>query len=238
MATELLMNTSKIDALAEAAEERAELHNEGTDTSESSVSVERTDNASAPQPTMSFGDKLDAVLAVNDYSSIVSWLPSGKSFAIMDKEKFIREVLPRFFKETKFESFHRRLKRWGFRTAYKTSTYGTRQVVYTHDLFIKNRPELRKMMSGSAGNNAQVRGHHMQPAMILHSQRQYGHPAHLPLWTHQQMRRIHHSQPNYTTYLVDTMHRLSELDGEIFELEEQLKMLYRLKALKAKRRSF
>ena len=242
------VNTSKIAVLAKAAEERALLH---TNTPESCVSVKPTDDASKPQPKMGFADKLDAILAVNDYNPIVSWLPSGKSFAIFNKEWFIKEVLPKYFKDTKFESFHRRLKRWGFRTAY---TNGTKQVVYTNDLFIKNRPELRKMMSGNAGINAQVRGHHMQPAMILHSQHQHGHPTQIALSPHQQMRR-HHPQPNFPPHLVDIMYQRnnmdivsnalkhdpsnrSGLDGEIFELEEQLKMLYRLKALKAKRRSF
>ena len=234
------MNTSKIDALAKAAEQSASLCNDGNDTPESSVSVKRTDSTSDPQPKMSFADKIDAILAVNDYSSIVSWLPSGKSFAITNKEQFTKEVLPRFFNDTKFESFHRRLKRWGFRTTY---TNGSKQVVYTNDLFNKNRPELRKMMSGNAGNKSQVRGHHMQPATILQSQ-QHGH----------QMRPIHHPQPNYPPHLINIMHqcnnmhlvsnvlqqdptnRLSVLDGEIFNLEEQLKVLYKLRALEAKRR--
>eukprot|EP00956_Cyclotella_meneghiniana_P018920 scaffold31948_cov69-Cyclotella_meneghiniana.AAC.2 len=248
------MNTSKIDALAKAAEESSQLQNNGTDTPESSIPVKQTERSSDEQQKMSFADKIDAILAVDEYSSIVSWLPTGKSFAIMDKEQFIKEVLPRFFKDTKFESFHRRLKRWGFRTAY---TNGNKQVVYTNDLFIKNRPELRRMMSGNAGNNAQVRGHHMQPAMMLQSQHHHGHPAaYLTQSPHQQMCSILQSQHNYPPHLVNVMQqfnnkhlvpndlqrdpsiRLSQLDGEIFELEEQLKTLYKLRALEAKGRRF
>eukprot|EP00956_Cyclotella_meneghiniana_P008706 scaffold11887_cov21-Cyclotella_meneghiniana.AAC.1 len=167
------MNTSKIDVLAKAAEESAHLHNNGTEPPESSIPIKQSGSTSDEQQKMSFADKIDAILAVDEYSSIVSWLPTGKSFAITNKERFIKEVLPRFFKDTKFESLQRRLKRWGFRAAYKSDADNcTKQLVYSHDLFIKNRPELRKMMSGKAGNNAQVRGCHMQQ-----SQHHHGHPA-------------------------------------------------------------
>lgn len=35
----------------------------------------------------------------------LSWTPDGKSFAIWDREKFMSQVVPLFFKQSKFRSF-------------------------------------------------------------------------------------------------------------------------------------
>lgn len=35
----------------------------------------------------------------------LSWTPDGKSFVILDREKFMSHVVPLFFKQTKFRSF-------------------------------------------------------------------------------------------------------------------------------------
>ena len=45
----------------------------------------------------------------------IAWLPDGKSFVIRNPDEFTRQVLPKFFKATKFSSFTRKLYRWGFR---------------------------------------------------------------------------------------------------------------------------
>ena len=48
-------------------------------------------------------------------SSVVGWLPHGRAFAILDEDRFMREVVPMFFKQTKIRSFYRQLSLWGFR---------------------------------------------------------------------------------------------------------------------------
>lgn len=96
----------------------------------------------------SFAYKLHAILTDKDCNSAISWMPSGKAFRIMDKEEFTKKVLPKYFREAKFESFSRRIKRWGFRRMYTT---GMKQVVYSHDLFQKDRVDLCKLMNGRAG---------------------------------------------------------------------------------------
>jgi len=45
----------------------------------------------------------------------VAWLSDGKSFVVRNPDEFTRQVLPKFFKATKFSSFTRKLYRWGFR---------------------------------------------------------------------------------------------------------------------------
>lgn len=51
----------------------------------------------------------------DEASFCVAWLPDGKSFVIRNPDEFTRQILPKFFKATKFSSFTRKLYRWGFR---------------------------------------------------------------------------------------------------------------------------
>ena len=58
------------------------------------------------------------LLSENNFEEIISWLPHGHSFLVYDKKKFTETILPIYFKGTKYESFTRKLNRWGFtRTA-------------------------------------------------------------------------------------------------------------------------
>ncbi|KAL3793550.1 hypothetical protein HJC23_007290 [Cyclotella cryptica] len=104
----------------------------------------------------SFAYKLHALLMDKDCNSAITWLPSGEAFCIIDKEEFTKKVLPKYFGETKFESFSRRIKRWGFHRMYTT---GVKQVIYSHDLFKKDRVDLCKLMNGRAGQSAKEDGH-------------------------------------------------------------------------------
>jgi hypothetical protein len=175
------MNTSNIDALALAAETRPRIQldgvgvkpilAEGENGSEvaSLRAVAAVDRAAEstvlPQAASyyappakgnrkpGFADKLYEILSDKKLSPIISWLPSGKSFCIMNKTQFTKVVLPMYFKESKFESFSRRLKRWGFKKAYSS---GQEMVVITHDLFQKGRPDLCKMMNCRANQSSQA----------------------------------------------------------------------------------
>jgi len=92
-----------------------------------------------------FAEKLHQVLNDKDCRCAIAWLPSGRSFCITDQAEFVKTMLPKFFREAKFESFSRRLKRWGFRKVYTT---GLSQIIFSHDLFHRDRPDLCKIMNG------------------------------------------------------------------------------------------
>lgn len=150
-------NTTKIDALAMAA---AGLHCEAKesarkDTKKNSSSASIADSsidtmgsdgqrvrAKSHSRTPTFVEKLHAILSDRSVESIITWLPSGKAFAIHDKSEFVCEVLPRYMRETQFDSFTRRLKRWGFK-----KVTGTAHTVYCHDLFQKDRLDLLPRMN-------------------------------------------------------------------------------------------
>jgi HSF-type DNA-binding len=56
--------------------------------------------------------KMVEILSDDECSAMIGWLWHGKGFIIKDKKRFAEEVLPRYFKKSKFTSFTRKLNRW------------------------------------------------------------------------------------------------------------------------------
>eukprot|EP00985_Skeletonema_marinoi_P010378 scaffold4878_cov111-Skeletonema_marinoi.AAC.2 len=73
-------------------------------------------------------------------SHIVSWLPNGRSFHVIDPNQFMDLVVPQFFKATKYRSFQRQLNLWGFRRIKNDQNDASWN--HEHDYFIRGRPEL------------------------------------------------------------------------------------------------
>lgn len=61
-------------------------------------------------------------------SSAISWLPEGNGFSISNRKKMNEEILPQYFKRSKYSSFTRKLNRWGF-TCF---TRGIGNCIYHH----------------------------------------------------------------------------------------------------------
>jgi hypothetical protein len=78
------------------------------------------------------------LLTSHEYMDVISWIPNGAAFIIYKKKKFSTEVLPKFFKQSKFTSFTRKLNRWGFIRI----TRGPQTGSYFHKLFHRDQPEL------------------------------------------------------------------------------------------------
>lgn len=47
-------------------------------------------------------------------TDIISWHPDGKTFKVHQPEKFTEEILPRYFKKSKYRSFQRQLNLYGY----------------------------------------------------------------------------------------------------------------------------
>ncbi|GMH90718.1 hypothetical protein TL16_g11849 [Triparma laevis f. inornata] len=88
-----------------------------------------------------FPAKVHEILRLED-PSVVSWNLPGISFAVRNRERFINEVLPLYFRHNNITSFFRQLNLYNFQRSVKGADVGS----YQHDLFLRDRPELIKLM--------------------------------------------------------------------------------------------
>ena len=90
------------------------------------------------------------IISNEDTDDIASWLPNGKGFCIHDKKRFETELLPSYLKESKYSSFTRRMKRWGFTlNVLKTRNKAS----YFYPKFIRERIELCTTMRPTPQKN-------------------------------------------------------------------------------------
>lgn len=71
-------------------------------------------------------------------SDVISFCPHGRAFTVHHVERFCREVMPRYFKQSRLTSFQRQLNLYGF----KRIASGADACGYYHELFLKGRPAL------------------------------------------------------------------------------------------------
>jgi hypothetical protein len=109
----------------------------------------------------SFPVKLMEAITKHYDEGLVAWLPDGKSFVVVDQERFVEDVLLDAFKGGKYTSFVRKLNRWKFRRL--TSNAGVD--CFHNPLFLRERPELCNLMTSGEelddtfGVNPQLLGH-------------------------------------------------------------------------------
>jgi len=59
--------------------------------------------------------KLNSMLSDPALSDVIAWQPHGRSWRILDRERFSTEVLPTYFEHSNYNSFIRLVNAWGFR---------------------------------------------------------------------------------------------------------------------------
>jgi hypothetical protein len=91
------------------------------------------------------------ILSEEGQAEIISWLPHGNGFIIHKKKTFANDILPKYFKVSKFTSFTRKLNRWGFSRVPRGPETGA----YFHKLFRRDKPTLCMQMTSNSGNKYQ-----------------------------------------------------------------------------------
>lgn len=125
---------------------------------------------SGGKPVPLFLQKLYAVVSESRNAEAIGWSESGQSFVIRNADSLSRYVLPVYYKHNNFASFVRQLNMYRFR---KVSS-ATKGVVsegqahhweFTHDKFVRGRPELLSLIQRkSYGARARPAGHGTSPA--------------------------------------------------------------------------
>lgn len=75
-------------------------------------------------------------------SDVISFVASGRAFAIHKPEKFFKEIVPLYFRQSRLSSFKRQLNLYGF----ELINTGPARGGYYHELFVKDQPELCRRM--------------------------------------------------------------------------------------------
>jgi HSF-type DNA-binding len=92
-----------------------------------------------------FPEKLHRLLCdveTNGKHVIVSFFPHGRAFAVHNPARFVTEILPHYFSQSRLSSFQRQLNLYGF----VRITSGPDKGGYYHELFLKGRPLLCRHM--------------------------------------------------------------------------------------------
>lgn len=73
-------------------------------------------------------------------TDIVSWVDDGKAFKVHDLKRFVNEIVPTYFKQSKYKSFQRQLYFYGFtREASSSGKEGHTPGSYRHPRFVRGQ---------------------------------------------------------------------------------------------------
>lgn len=75
-------------------------------------------------------------------SDVISFVANGRAFAIHKPDKFFKEIVPLYFRQSRLSSFKRQLNLYGF----ELINSGPARGGYFHELFVKEAPELCRRM--------------------------------------------------------------------------------------------
>jgi len=106
-----------------------------------------------PKASALFPNKLHIVLSNPNYKHIITWMPHGRSWRVLQPDVFSEIALPKYFNnQSKYSSFMRQVNGWGF----KRITRGPDRNSYYHELFVRNNPELASTMTRRKVISAEV----------------------------------------------------------------------------------
>jgi len=91
-----------------------------------------------------------------DPNFCVAWTHGGSAFVVQDPDAFTKDVVPRFFKATKFASFTRKLYRWGFRQINRGSTNPTDPMIFSNESFHRDHKYLMANMRSTTNKKQKL----------------------------------------------------------------------------------
>lgn len=90
--------------------------------------------ASFPLKLQTMLDKLES----DGQTEVISWQTHGRAFRVHDPDAFVRELMPVYFRQTKYPSFQRQLHLYNFQRI----TCGRDKGAYYHEKCLRGMPEL------------------------------------------------------------------------------------------------
>lgn len=134
----------------------------------SKIYKERAARRSKRNPVNSFPLKLYRMLETvtrEGKDHIVGWGQDGVSFHVHDTDLFLTEILPSYFRQTKYKSFQRQLNFYGFRRI----NHGPLEGSYCHEWFVRGNEEQCKKIRRQTNQEAQQRARNNDMASVSSS---------------------------------------------------------------------
>ena len=92
--------------------------------------------------------------------------PHGRAWKIHNKELLVREVIPKYFVQSKYESFSRQLSGWGFKRLQQS---GNDFNAYYHEIFLRGSPHLTVLLKRVPRNQGKLLPHvEGEPNFVSH----------------------------------------------------------------------
>lgn len=131
--------------------------NSNNETGQSTDSVlSATNNNGTGSIQISFPLKLQRILdklESEGNKTILSWQPHGRAFIVHDPERFVGEIMPEYFNQTKYSSFQRQCHMYQF----ERITAGPDKNAYHNANFLRGRPDLASRMQRTRVNGKGTR---------------------------------------------------------------------------------
>ena len=112
-------------------------------------------STTAKEPT--FPVKLHLILSNPEFQEIISWLPHGRSWRILQQKAFEERVIPLYFRHGRYSSFARQVNGWGFRRVTHGSDYNS----YFHE--VRTIQNQRSKLHGGFGTERNKSGAPQEP---------------------------------------------------------------------------
>ena len=121
-----------------------------------SVFSSRTTQSGTFSPLLasSFVRKLYYLVSNQDHKNIIGWVRDGAAFEVRCPKLFETEILPKFFRHSRFQSFVRQLNFYAFKKISRERS----SWVYSHEYFQREKPELLDLLRRKTYNNGGERG--------------------------------------------------------------------------------
>mmetsp|Transcript_22247 Transcript_22247/g.36564 ORF Transcript_22247/g.36564 Transcript_22247/m.36564 type:complete len:400 (-) Transcript_22247:84-1283(-) len=87
-----------------------------------------------------FPRALISILSDPELDHIISWMPSGDAFGIHKQKEFESEIIPKYFRQARFNSFVRKLNRWGFHRVSKNTSHLGGSIIFRREDFKRDAP--------------------------------------------------------------------------------------------------
>ena len=95
-----------------------------------------------PSKKITFAEQLMDILDNPENNDVISWMPEGDSFTIVDHKKFTLNKMPKLFNIRNMSSFVRKLGRWGFNRVHEKETRNSD--IFKHPHFVRGNRDLCK----------------------------------------------------------------------------------------------